>query len=373
MDVYGQFLFSQPTSSVHYQENATGNFYLPTEIVFYQSEQYLVSAAAKLPHTTANVGAEIRPLKRVRMTESWLTDRLHDAGNWQSVQTTVPVTEMPQTAQLLASSLASDYNQVETNVFFDATSRLTLRGGYRYVWGDASDAVLPQGGELTGAEQAKLRRNVGLGGVVYRPTHKLLLTAEAEVASSGGVYFNTSLYDYQKVRTQARYQATDSLSVALDFTYLNNENPTPGINFNFRSQQEAASLFWSPRSGKIFSFQGTYSWSSLGSNILYLMPATLTPATSNYSENTHTATALLNINLGHWGLVAPKLTAGGSFFISNGSLPTSYYQPMAKLLVPVSKHVQAFAEWWFYGYSDTFASYQGFGTHLAAVGLRYAR
>jgi hypothetical protein len=47
MDVYGQFLFSQPSSSVNYQENATGNFYLPTEIVFYQSEQYLVSAVAK--------------------------------------------------------------------------------------------------------------------------------------------------------------------------------------------------------------------------------------------------------------------------------------------------------------------------------------
>ena len=59
--------------------------------------------------------------------------------------------------------------------------------------------------------------------------------------------------------------------------------------------------------------------------------------------------------------------------ISNGSLPTSYYQPMAKLWVPVSKHVQAFAQWWFYGYSDAFYSYQGFGTHLAAIGSTYCR
>jgi hypothetical protein len=373
MDLYGQFLFSQPNSNVHYQESATGNLYLPSEIVFYQSEQYLVSAAAELPHTTANLGAEIRPLKRIRMTESWLTDRMHDAGNSASLQTITPVGGAQQTALLLESSLVSNYNQTETNVFFDATSHLTLRGGYRYVWGDSSDAVLPQAGELTGMEQAKLRRNVGLGGVVYRPTQKLLLTAEAEVASSGGVYFNTSLYDYQKVRTQARYQATNSLSVALDFTYLNNDNPTPGISYNFRSQQEAASIFWSPEGGKIFSLQGSYSWSSIRSDILYLVPETLTPATSNYSENAHTATALFTVNLGHWGVVAPKLTAGGSFFISNGSLPTSYYQPMAKLWVPLSKHVQAFAQWWFYGYSDAFYSYQGFGTHLAAIGLRYAR
>jgi hypothetical protein len=373
LDVYGQFLFSQPSSNVHYQEGATGNFYLPSEIVFYQSEQYLVSAAAKLPHTTANLGGEIRPLKRVRITESWLTDRMHDAGNSSSLENIAQTTAPQQTAQLLASSLVSNYNQIETNIWVEVAPHLTLRGGYRYVWGDASDAVLPVDGELTGVEQAKLRRNVGLGGVIYRPIQKLLLTAETEVASSGGVYFNTSLYDYQKVRTQARYQATNSLSLALDFTYLNNENPTAGIRYTFRSQQEAASIFWSPMGGKIGTLQGSYSWSSLRSDISYLVPQTLTPAISNYLEDAHTATTLFNFNLGHWGVVAPRLTAGGSLFISSGSRPTSYYQPMAKLWVPMSKHVEAFAEWWFYGYGEAFYPFEGFGTHLAAVGLRYMR
>jgi hypothetical protein len=373
MDLYGQFLYSDPSSNVHYQETAAGNFYLPSEIVFYQSEQYLVSAAAKLPHTTASFGTEIRPLKRIRVTESWLTDRLHDSGNSSSAQTTVP-TNGAQTALALASSLASNYNQTETNLYFQVTDRLTLRGGYRYVWGEANDAILPQDGNLTGPlEQAKLRRNVGLGGVVYRPVKKLLLTAETEVASSGGVYFTTSLYDYQKVRTQARYQATGSLSVALDFTYLNNENPTPGINYNFRSQQEAASIFWAPNNGKAVTFQGSYSWASLRSDIFYLVPASLTQATSNYLEDAHTATMLATINLGHWGVVAPKLTAGGSLFISSGTHPTSYYQPTAKLWVPTSKHTQVFGEWWFYGYGEAFYPFEGFSTHLAAVGMRYTR
>jgi hypothetical protein len=372
MDLYGQFLFSQPSSNVHYQESATGNLYLPSDISFYQSESYLVAAAAKLPHTTGALGTELRPLKRVRLTESWLTDRMHDAGNSSSLQS-IPEGSAQQTAALLAASLVSNYNQTETNLYVEVTDHLTLRGGYRYVWGDASDAVLPQGGELTGIEQAKLRRNVGLGGIVYRPIKKLLLTAEAEVASSGGVYFNTSLYDYQKVRTQARYQATSSLTLSLDFTYLNNSNPTPGIKYSFQSHQEAASLFWSPRNGKIFTFQGSYSFASLDSNIFYLVPSTLTQATSIYDERANTATALVTVNLGHAGVFAPKLTAGGSLFISKGSLPTSYYQPMAKLWVPFSKHAQIFAQWWYYGYSESLASYEGFGTHLAAVGLRYTR
>ncbi len=372
LDVYGQFLFSQPESTTNYQENAAGHFYLPSQIVFYQSEQYLVSAAAKLPHTTASFGAEIRPLNRVRITQSWLTDRMHNAGNSSSLQSTVPVTASQQTAQLLASSLVSNYNQTETNIFFDATSHLTLRGGYRYVWGDASDAVLPPEG-LAMPEQSKLRRNTGLGGVTYRPTQKLLFTGEAEVASSGGAYFRTSLYDYQKVRAQARYQALGSLSLAFDFTYVNNDNPTPGSNYNFGSRQESLSLMWSPSGGKIFTFQGSYSRSSIDSNILYLVPQDLTTATSNYRENANTATALFTVTPGKWKGLAPKLTAGGSLFISDGSRPTSYYQPMVKLWLPVSKHLQGFAEWWYYGFGEAFYPYEGFATHLASIGLRYTR
>jgi hypothetical protein len=39
-------------------------------------------------------------------------------------------------------------------LFFDATSKLTLRGGYRYAWGDANDAVLPAEG-LAGVESGR--------------------------------------------------------------------------------------------------------------------------------------------------------------------------------------------------------------------------
>ena len=38
---------------------------------------------------------------------------------------------------LLTSSLVNNYNQAEIDLFYDATSKLMLRGGYRYVWGDA--------------------------------------------------------------------------------------------------------------------------------------------------------------------------------------------------------------------------------------------
>ena len=77
-----------------------------------------------------------------------------------------------------------------------------LRGGYRYVWGDYQELVLPAEdvAEFGAGEAAQ---NVSLGSIHYRASQKLAVTAEAEVASSGGAYFRTSLYNYQKVRAQA--------------------------------------------------------------------------------------------------------------------------------------------------------------------------
>ncbi|HEV8416862.1 MAG TPA: hypothetical protein VGQ49_24920 [Bryobacteraceae bacterium] len=372
LDLYGQFLYSQPDTNVNYQQTAAGNLLLQSQLLFYTSQQYLVSAAAKLPHTSGSLGAEIRPLRRVRIVQSWLTDRLHNAGSATSTQTLAATGVSEQMAALLASSLVTNYSQEEIDVIFDATSKVTLRGGYRYVWGDANDAVLPPEG-LVSSDQAKLRRNVGIGEVAYHPTQKISIRTDAEVASSGGAYFRTSLYDYQKVHAQVRYQALTNLSLAADFTLLDNNNPVPGVNYDYRSQQESLSLFWSPAGGKFGDFQGSYTRSTLHSDSGYLVPQTLTPQTSLYTDNAHTATALFNVKLPHVQGIAPKLSAGGSLFVSSGSRATSYYQPLATLWLPISKKISLFADWRYYGYGEAFYLYEGFRTNLVTTGLRFTR
>lgn len=372
LDLYGQFLYSQPKSTVNYQQADTGNLVLENQILFYNSEQFLLSAAAELPHTTASFGAEIRPLRRVRITESWLTDRLHNSGSASSSRILASEGLSEQTSALLASSLVTNYSQIETNIFFDASSRLTLRGGYRYVWGNAGDSVLPPEG-LASADFGKLRRNVGIGGVTYRASQKLTISGEVEDAVSSGGYFRTSLYDYQRVRAQARYQATGSLSLSADFTLLNNQNPISGINYDYIASQESLSFSWAPAGGKRFDFQGSYNRSALYSNIGYLDPQDLQPQTSLYRENAHTATALFEINLPKTAGLTPKISAGGSFFISSGSRPTSYYQPIAKVWLPVGKHINWFAQWSYYGYGEAFYLYEGFRANLVTTGLRFTR
>jgi hypothetical protein len=369
-DVYGQFLYSQPKSDVNYQQAVTGNLLLNNPLLFYTSQSYLVSAAAKLPHTTATLGGEERPMRRVRIQEQWLTDRLHNAGSavQNSIYTNSSTSQ--QIVSLLNSSLVNNYNQVELDLFYDATSKLVLRGGYRYVWGDVSDAVLPPAG-LVSSERARLRRNLGLAGVIYRPLQKLSLLADAEIGSSGAVYFRTSLSDYQRVRAQARYQALKTLSITGDFTALLNQYPVPGVNSDFRAQQQSVSLLWTP--AKTWNLQGAYTRATVNSNIDFLDPGTLQPEKSLYRDNAHTATGLFNLNVPRGGRMEPNITAGGSLFISSGSRPTRYFQPIVTLRLSVIKHVSWFAEWRYYGYNEVFYPFEDFHAHLVTTGVRLTR
>lgn len=372
VSLYGQFLYSQPNADVNYQESATGSLYLQSEALFYTSQQTLISAAAKLPHTTGSLGAELQPFKRLRILQSWLTDRMHGASVQTSNQTlnTTPAT---QDAELLASSLATNYNQEEIQLLFDVTRKLTLRGGYRYVWGEAT-SILPDG--LQPVSQGDLHRQVALGGVVYHPLQKLTLTSDAEVATSTGAYFRTSLYNYQKIRAQGRYQVANSLNLAVDFTLLNNQNPTPGVNFDAKANRESLSLFWAPGAGKRWELQGSYGHSSLRSNIGYFAPQDFSPQTSLYTDNSHTATALLTLNLPgvKWAPhSAAKITAGGALVRSSGSRPTTYYQPRVEAVVPVAKNIQWVSEWRYYGYGEVFYLYEGFRANLVTTGLRFTQ
>ena len=372
LDIYGQFLYSQPNSNVHYQQYDTGNLYLQSQILFYSGEQELINAAAEQPHTTGSLGAEIRPLKRVRIVENWLTDRLHDAGSSASLDTLLLTGGPLSLSSLLASTLVTNYSRESLDIFFDASRKLTLRGGYRYVWGNAQYAFLPPEG-LASANQEQLRQNIGLGSATYRPMQKISLTGEFEAASSSGVYFRTSLYNYQKFRAEVHYQPLQTLSVAADFSVLNNDNPLAGTNYQYTSHQESLSFYWSPRASKFFDIQGSYSHAGLVSNIGYLEPEDLSQQVSRYTDNSHAATALIDLSWPHSKRFAPKLAAGGSLFVSSGSRPTSYYQPQAKLWVPLGSHVSWFTQWAYYGYGEAFYLYEGFRTNLITTGVRITR
>jgi hypothetical protein len=368
-DVYGQFLYSEPKTDINFSELANGNFVDISQLLFYSSLSTMGTGTDNQPHTTGNIGFEARPLRRMRIIESLMTDRYHDAA--------APSVAFTGTATgLLFASLNGpaigfteyvNYNQQQIDVLYDLNNRITLHGGWRYVWGDAQTLAgqLSQTGPLA---EGKLSRNTAIAGLTYHALEKLTFNLDFEGASSDDVYFRTSLNDYEKGRARARYQVAKALSVQANFQVLNNRNPAPGINYSFLSRDNGLSIFWTPDSAKRISVMGEYDRSTLSSNIDYLTLPFLASAVSQYRDNAHTATSAINFVLP--GIKDGKLTLGGSMFVSSGSAPSRYYQPLARVSLPVSKRVSWNAEWQYYGYGQSFYLYDGFRTNSFITGVR---
>jgi hypothetical protein len=374
LNVSGQFLYSQPQTNATYTSAATGNFVAISQLLFYSGQTDLGIGAAKQPHVTANAGFEMRPFRRLRIIESWITDRFHDAALGTFATTIVPAAPAPPatTAASLPARQIVNYNQNQVDVLYDITSKITLRGGYRRVWGDAT---VPAGqlSQLGDYVSGQLGRNAGIAGLTFRKSQKLSTNLDFEGASSDRIYFRTSLNTYYKVRARARYQPITSLSLQANFALLSNQNPTPGINLDFLGLDGSLALYWTPASGKRITAMGEYDRSTVRSNINYLLPPFFTPSVSAYRDFAHTATSAVDVMLPGYAGLAPKLTVGGSLFISSGSRPTRYYQPLFRMSVPVSKRVNWNTEWRYYGFGEAFYLYEGFRAQVIQTGLRVSK
>jgi len=342
--------------------------------LFYSTQTGLATGAAKQPHVSGNAGFELRPLKRLRIVESWMTDRYHDAafGLFTQVLQPVGTSNLVSNSTPLPNEQVVNFNQQQLDAMYDLTSKLTLRGGWRYVWGDATVLAGPlsQTGNFVSGQ---LKRQIGLAGLTFRPWQKLSVNLDYEGSSSDNVYFRTSLNDYHKARARARYQATGSLSFQANFMVLNNQNPAPDIHYDFQSRDSSLSVYWTPNGGKRFTFTGEYDRYTLRSDIGYLDPSTLSSAVSNYHENAHIASSAVDVALPEYGGMTPKLTFGGSLFVSSLSRPTRFYEPMAKLTLPLRKNISFYTEWQWYGMGEPFYLYEGFRTHAFITGVRLTR
>jgi len=363
MSVTGQFIYAKPHTDINYTQASSGTFYLQQILQFYSMGQDVLTGDANMPHVTGSVTVELQPLRRLRIVEYWMTDRLHNAANALLAENLLLTSGTPLSdQQLLTDRLVLNENREEVDAYYELTSALTVRGGYRYEWGDA-DVRAPA---LTGQklEPANLRRSVGIAGVNYRIGQKFRVTGNAEGSNSDQTFFRTSLQQYEKAHIRARYDWSPQWRFAADFSLLNNSNPSPNVKLDYTSKVESASVYFTPKAVKWANLLVDYSRSAIHSNILYLVPQTLTATPSIYRENGHSLNALASVK---W------LTFGGTLFISSGSRPTTYYQPLARLTVPLYKHVQWISEWRWYSMSEVFYVYENFQTNQFTTSLRLSR
>jgi hypothetical protein len=375
LDITGQFMFSQPAASTRFGETITGNIFDRPSFQFYAAQTSTISSQSLQPHTSGGFSAEIRPMSWLRILEAWSTDRLHSDGSAIASQqfTTAGGISTSPMVTLNDGILQTNYNRQELDLLFDPVPSLTIRAGYRYEWGNAL-APLAFIGEATGVsapfETAALNRNTVLAGLSYRWKQKLTATADIEGAPGNHVYFRTSLYDYQSARLRARYQILPALQLNATFNSLTNSNPNPLIQYHLTSRQTSFGLNWLPNGGKRVSIFAEYTYGTLDSAILFLVPSTLQRANSLFQDTAHTGVALIDTALGKWRRLQPRLTAGGALYYSVGDSATRYYQPFGRFLVGYGEHFATYVEWRWYNMAQPVFPVQAFRSNQLIFGIR---
>lgn len=365
INLNGQFLFSQPHLNTEFTGTENGTFVSTDPFFFFDSRTVAANSNARQPHSSATVGAEVRAFARLRVVNTYFTDRFHNASSLRAVESLLGGTTITDNARLEVN-----YNHNQTDAFYDAARRLTLRGGYRFVWGDARVRPAVSSG-IEGLEAAGQRQHVGLAGLSYRPVEKVSINLDYEGASASKAYFRTSMADFQKGRARVRYTVSPSLSFTGMARVLDNRNPSPDVQWSFQAQDYGISSVWSPAQGKRFSVLADYTFSKIRSDILYLIPLNGRPTLSEYRDLANTATLAADFGLPSWRGQSGRLTAGGSLFVSEGSRSASYYQPMVRLSLPLERRLQLNSEWRWYGFTQPGYSYEGFRNHQLLVSLRF--
>ncbi len=374
LTITGRFVYSQPDLDFDYDRRSVGNFLSLDVLRFYTGEVASGAAGANRPHTLGNLSLEFRPHSRITILESIVTDHFHIAGSsslGRLLTGTTHLVEPPDpnhefsSSEAAANRFAVNLNQNQLEGIVSLTRRLSLRGGYRYVWSDTQLESLNSEEE---PQSLSLHRNVGLAGLVFRLPRKADLSLDFEVGNGNQVYSRTDILDYRRVRLRGRYRPWEFLTVNGSFSLLDHENPRSDLNYYFQNRGYSFSLSLAPAGGKRVSANLDYSRGDLTSDIIYIIPQLLTPANSFYREDSHFG----GINLDVRVIRGLRLNLGYGVVSNQGSRSTNYHQPRAGIVIPIVKRVAWTTEWRYFDYYEKGYSFENFRNHLIMAGLRFS-
>jgi len=372
LTVTGRFVYSQPDLNFDYDRRAAGNFLSFDVLRIFTGEASSAIADGNRPHTLGNLSIEFRPHSRVSIVESLVTDHFHIASSSslaRSLTGTTPLVGPPDpngtfdTSDSAANRFAVNLNQNQIEGIVTLTPRLSLRGGYRYVWSDTQLQSLTSG---EAAQAISVNRSVGLAGFVFRLPRKADLSLDFEDGQGNRVYTRTDILNYRKVRLRGRYHPWEFLSVSGSFYLLDHENPRSDLNYYFQNRGYSVSLSLTPAGGKRVAANLDYSRGDLTSDIIYIIPQLLTPSNSLYTEDSHFGGLNLDVRV----IREVRLNLGYGILSSSGSRATNYHQPRAGIVIPINRRLAWTTEWRYYDYNEKSYSFENFRNHLVMAGLR---
>jgi hypothetical protein len=371
--ISGEFIYSNPRIETAYLQNSSGNFAIPQTLLFSSRSFSSSTGSVKMPRPSGSVRGELRPMKRFRVMDSWSTDRLHNSSAVTLAEQYLAPGSSVTSEALFSDRLTWNLNQNELLAFLDVTGYLTVRGGHRYTWGDSTATS----GSFLGPVLVRtdLRRNTGLAGLSFRTTNTFRFNADFEAGGTGTAYYRTSLRDYRKFRARGSYAPwpAGSWRFSSDYFRLTNENPDPAVRWDFATQAGTAVLEWFPKEGKRYNVLAEYSRSTARSRIDVRVPQTLARTRSDFVENANTGTFLFSLKPGASHKRQPALSVGGSLYASTGSRPTRYYQPRARVSVPMHTRVHWNVEWRCYSMTGSAYPVENFASHQLVMSVLLLR
>ncbi len=367
--IAADFTYTNSKLDSLYRQDSTGRFVIPWSLLAASGGMASTTGVAKMPRPSASVRTEVRPLGRLRVVDVWSTDRLHNAATVLLVEQFALASRTTGAQSFTANRLAWAHNQNEALAFVDLTKHFILRGGHRYTWGDAitTSASVLNSRPL----RSRLRGNVGLAGLAFRTEKTMRANVDFEAGSTSNAFLRTSLRDYRKFRARGSYAPWPggSWSVSGDFSWLSNENPGPGANWDFGFQAATAVLEWFPNEGKRYRVLAEYMRSTSHSRIDFIVPQHYIAGRSAFREDANTGTFLFTFQPGSLNARQPGLSLGGSIYASTGSRPTRYYQPRARFSWPLHRNIRWNAEWRWFAMAQRIYAIEDFASHQFVMSL----
>ncbi|MGB9610060.1 MAG: hypothetical protein ACPL7M_03735 [Bryobacteraceae bacterium] len=371
LDLSGSFIRSRPKTYSELNQLVRGKVVDPNDplLVLLGTTDYFFGNAT-MPHISGSAAAEARLGQRIRIRESWETDRFHTTGinTLRSLQLLSPTA----TAALTLTDgerLEVNRHRQQIEAIWDVSKQLTIRGGHRYEWGRSlmKASTYTQGAPY---DRLEMERQGGVFGFVLRPLQRVSLNGDMEFIDGIKTYYRTGLYDHTRLRFQTRFQLPKNLFFNANYNRLTNENPNPDVRYWYEAEAISGSLQWLPGGGKNVAVIAEYQRSKVRSDINFLYPLGLFPVASNYRDYAHTGTMLVDLRLPLAPRYSGRLSAGGSFVTTSGVRPTDYYQPQGRLVLPVTGKMEFFSEYRYFGLSQTIYVFEGFRTHMYMGGVR---
>lgn len=359
----GQFLFSQPKLDVSHDLAASGSFLTFGSLSPFGSLVEQSLADANRPHRSASWNTEFRPHPRLRVVQSWFTDR-YDVSSGSTL--TQVLNAADPTAFAAVNTLAFQYSRHQVDAIFDVSRHASVRAGHRYDWGSAQTppASLQLGADAR--NQGRIRRHVALAGGAARFLEgRLRVTADYEGSPGDETFFRTGLMRYHKGTLRIRQRLSQTLSLQGSYVALSNRNPAEDINLDFQSRQTSVAVAWTPRSGPV-SVIADYTHSTIRSDIDIVQLPFFGTETATYRDRGRFAGTYVEAALPRSG----RLRLGGALAINNGSRSTNFYQPQVELRAPIAERIDFMADWRYYAFGETFLRSSGFRTHTFSAGLR---